>query len=368
MPTQNQDQQKTQSPFEIITPTKSKKIGKKGLIIALVVVLFLALGIFAGVMLVKQRQEIREKAAEIQLDEQYPALEGSMTCSQGFSDDFSGSTIDSTKWNTHGDVSLQSGKLLVKVAEIAPNGFNAAITKNSLIGDFVTEVEIPPIVKTGTGGGGAVVLFLTDDPNTDRLAVVRRNQGPGCSSGCVGAALSVGPVPDPANNNVSVSSTSPLTIKVERKSGKFKVYYKTTGNFAAFFTSTLSLPDEIKYIDLSGINVGVAGVSKVEVRYDNFKIHCPAGGSTATPTATASPTATSTATSSPTGTPGSTRTPTATPSLTPSSSLSPTNTPAMTMTPTPTKPPIPDTGTGWPTYVGAGLGILVIIGSFLLAF
>lgn len=51
------------SPFEIVTPSKPKGGSKKGIFIALVVVLFLALGVFAGVLLVRQRQEIREKAA-----------------------------------------------------------------------------------------------------------------------------------------------------------------------------------------------------------------------------------------------------------------------------------------------------------------
>ena len=55
------------SPFEIVTNKKSGKVGKKGLIIGSVVVLFLALSIIAGVLLVKQQQNISEKAAAVDL-------------------------------------------------------------------------------------------------------------------------------------------------------------------------------------------------------------------------------------------------------------------------------------------------------------
>lgn len=75
---------------------------------------------------------------------------------------------------------------------------------------------------------------------------------------------------------------------------------------------------------------------------------CPSPTPKATPTPTATVAATATATPSGTGTP----------SATP------------TRTPTPaggTAQPIPATGTGWPTIVGAGLGVLVIVASVLIA-
>jgi hypothetical protein len=61
MPTENKQSQ-SPSPFEIVTPGKSKKGSMKSVIIALVVVLFLALGIFVGVILVRQNQDVRERA------------------------------------------------------------------------------------------------------------------------------------------------------------------------------------------------------------------------------------------------------------------------------------------------------------------
>lgn len=52
------------SPFEIVTTPKAKKGGPKKLIIALVIVLFLVLSVVAGVLLVRQQQNINEKASE----------------------------------------------------------------------------------------------------------------------------------------------------------------------------------------------------------------------------------------------------------------------------------------------------------------
>jgi len=56
-------EQDKQSDFSVITTTKSSKKSKSGLIIGTVVVLFLAISIPIGVYLVKQQQDIREKAA-----------------------------------------------------------------------------------------------------------------------------------------------------------------------------------------------------------------------------------------------------------------------------------------------------------------
>lgn len=58
----SQDKSTQSSPFEIITPGKSKKVGKTGIIIGITIVVFLALSVVAGVLLVRQQQNIQEKA------------------------------------------------------------------------------------------------------------------------------------------------------------------------------------------------------------------------------------------------------------------------------------------------------------------
>jgi hypothetical protein len=50
------------SPFEIVTSNKSKKIGTRSIIIVICIVVFLILGIVAGVVLVQQQQNISKKA------------------------------------------------------------------------------------------------------------------------------------------------------------------------------------------------------------------------------------------------------------------------------------------------------------------
>jgi hypothetical protein len=49
------------SPFNIVTSSKPKK-GSKGIIVAVIVVAFLIISVIAGVLLVRQRQNIQEKA------------------------------------------------------------------------------------------------------------------------------------------------------------------------------------------------------------------------------------------------------------------------------------------------------------------
>ena len=79
---------------------------------------------------------------------------------------------------------------------------------------------------------------------------------------------------------------------------------------------------------------------------------------TPTPTGTVTPTPTGTVTPTPTSTPGPTTTPTPTP----------TGTPIAQATPTPTEAAeLPEAGISYPTIIGTGVGILLIIASLLLA-
>lgn len=92
---------------------------------------------------------------------------------------------------------------------------------------------------------------------------------------------------------------------------------------------------------------------------------CNGSAWTTSMTACAVATATATATASPTATPEETIEPLVSQSPTPTGTATATAsaTPKGTSTPV----PIPATGTGWPTYLGAGVGIIVIIASILLA-
>jgi len=62
MPNQSENSASS-SPFEMVTSKKSGKGGRKGIVIAIVIAVFLILSVVAGVLLVRQQQNIQEKAA-----------------------------------------------------------------------------------------------------------------------------------------------------------------------------------------------------------------------------------------------------------------------------------------------------------------
>ncbi len=93
-------------------------------------------------------------------------------------------------------------------------------------------------------------------------------------------------------------------------------------------------------------------------------------GEEPTPTPTESPTPTPTGTVTPTPTPTGTVTPTPTSTPTPTATPTsiPTETPIAEATPTPSEvAELPEAGVSYPTIIGAGVGILLLIASLLLA-
>ncbi|KKR43225.1 MAG: hypothetical protein UT76_C0013G0012 [Candidatus Woesebacteria bacterium GW2011_GWB1_40_12] len=219
--------------FNIVTTTKSDKSIKKGLIIGALVVLFLAISIPAGVYLVRQQQDIREKAEEA---------------------------------------------LVCPAAEACPVAGEPALLRSC----------------SSIGSGQAPQDFS-------------------CSSiSNVGVTASCG----------AVSYCCP--------------------SLGASWTTDLTL----------------------------CATPSPTPTVTPTPTLTATPTATGSATASPSATASATPTTAAAATATPTSAagLAATATPTANASSSATPMPIPATGTDWPTLVGAGLGILVIIGSILLIF
>lgn len=96
------------------------------------------------------------------------------------------------------------------------------------------------------------------------------------------------------------------------------------------------------------------------------KYCCPSLGAAWTTDLTLCATPTPTPTATPEATLSATLTSSASPSATKTATASATPVKTATGSATPTSAPIPVTGTNWPTVVGAGIGILVIVGSILL--
>jgi hypothetical protein len=240
-------------------------------------------------------------------------------CSQGFADSFD--SINTNRWQKCGDgVSISSGVLVIKRDEAGTSSTCATSdsisTKESLSGDFVVEMDIPEVYKSGDGGGAAAIVFSADNTGTTGLNIVRgrknKNQN---KTFYISTTLSSGGNSD-TSGQVNLAS-GPVSVKVERKTGVFSVYYKAgNGSYTLLkrFQNTLTTP--IKNIYLSAINTEYTPAEYTTVKYDNFKISC-INVSTTTPTATA--TATSTRTASPSPTAISSSTPTPRPTIKPTS-------------------------------------------------
>jgi len=427
--------------INVVGLSSGKKGGKSNwkIIGAIIGIVVLALGIIAGILLVRQQQDIREKAQIVSCTdptvEQCPVAgspnilrnchppeannspveslcdaegkvsfcgtknyccpsaggnwttdmsvctietysrlgilpEADITCSQGFTDEFN--TINTAKWDKYGDTTIQSGVLVVKREELGTTSgiaaYDGLVNKDSLTGDFVVEFDITDVEKTGTGGGGAVVAFLTDSDTTDRLAIIRKIKNDGTYEFTSSLAVGSSPL---QTKNVSLPRGS-VTVKVERKSGKFKIYKKTGSSYEVFHEPQGTLTKKIDSIQLSALNTSTQPTgSYILAKYDNFRISC-ADGPTSTPTGTgqtSTPTAT-TSTGVRTATPTATGIRTSTPTATATSGIGggvATATATSRATATASSAPIPVTGVNLPTILGTGFGIIMILVSLALA-
>lgn len=243
----NQDKPTQPSPFEIVTPGKSKKIGKTGIIVAVSIVIFLVLSVVAGVLLVRQQQTIQEKAASCE-----EVCSGNLlkSCHPADSD----GTANESLCNLAGRVET-CGASYTKYC--CPSAGGAWTTDMS-----ACATPTPTAIATPT---------LTPTPtSTSTTTPTPTASGGSCNSSCG------------SNSNC--------------QSGLYC--------YSGYCRNPLCASDSA----------------------------CSCGTKTATPTATA--TSTTKATTSGTQT---------------------------------TPLPIPESGTGWPTYAAIGVGALVIIGSLLLA-
>ncbi|OGM80363.1 hypothetical protein A2366_02485 [Candidatus Woesebacteria bacterium RIFOXYB1_FULL_33_9] len=411
MPDQNLNKQTT-SPFEIVTSTKKKSFGKKGIIVTFLIVVFLILSVVAGVLLVRQRQNIQEKAqtttcptaeqcpvtgapshlrnctpaqADGSPDEQLcnrvgrigscggsqyccpslngawtkdmtecaaatptPGPTGSMTCSDNFSDSFD-STIDSAKWSKVGDAKVSSGQLVLDVTSGQQTGSKITSTKY-LTGDFVITFDAPALTKTGTGAVTGTLILVS--PDGSKIVTVGRNIKQEAHN------VAVNFVPGNQNKSVVINGTDSVSFKVERKSGKITTSYKLSNSstFTELIVFTTTLTDDL-IINLIAMPVTGNPLPATTAKFDNFTISC--ADIVTTPTSTS----TSTSISSNTATPTVTATGT---SSSGTKTATPTSTTKATGSGTATTAPVPVTGANLPTILGAGFGLIMILVSLTL--
>ena len=290
-----------ESPFEITTSGKAKKGSLKGVIIALVVVLFLGLGIFGGVLLVRQNQLV--------------------DCT----DNGGGIDPELSNCNQAGRTAPCGGEMYI-CPEAGGNWERSDGAGGSNATNGVCNIAGPTGLTTENLTGTSVKLKWTPGVGSQIRLWVSTNAEPTgtCSLGSTSSACIV-----------SDEHLSPTTTEYQLTN--------LTPN-TRYYWRLMSWTSE-------GCDAGTSVL--------NFTTTTTSGSATATATATATASATSTATA--------TGQATAAPTPTKTSTSKSTSTPKATQKAAATKAPIPETGTGWPTYLVGILGALVIIGSLLLA-
>ncbi len=187
MPESNSPQQNTGNAFEIVTPSKSKKVNMKSIIIIAAVFLFLGIAVFLGVYLVQQQQNIQEKAAVTTCPaaEQCPNSKNPnllQSCHPGESD---GSTSDRL-CNTAGRVET-CGPATTKYCCPAPG---AAWTTDMSVCNSLSATATPTATPTPTA-------TATATPTIEPLVTQAPTTGSPTPTSTVQAASTASPVPIP---------------------------------------------------------------------------------------------------------------------------------------------------------------------------
>lgn len=291
-------------------------MSKKSVVASILGVIVLAGGIIAGVMLVRQQQELREKAA----------VPGGQARVSLFPTSGSFNVGDnmpvSIYFNTSG-VSISS----IRLRLVYPfSGTSPEVT--------ASDIEINQIIeKSGNW-------------NCPTKSITTEGQNIAIDIAC-------------ANIGATGYSTSSDTLLASFKLTVNKI--PQTNPFTLRFDPSMSI------ITQKSNGQDILNIPDSETATASFTVVVPSG-----PSPTPAKTATPTPTKKPTATPTPTKAPTATPttklSVTPTTTLAVTSTPTKKITPTPTSSAqLPDAGYSVPSYVGLGLGLILIVTAVFLA-
>ncbi|MFH0864524.1 MAG: dockerin type I domain-containing protein [Candidatus Gottesmanbacteria bacterium] len=211
-----------------------------------------------------------------------PAPTGTPTC-QSFSDDFSGTTLNTSNWETFTDAvgstfDVSGGKLSEFLIE-STTGTSMIINgiKKPLRGDFTTEITS---ISTSANGesGKSFISFSGNVDNTYSFSIGRN----GFSDGKIVTGVNG----QRQNHDVVLLKNSPVKLKLERIGSTINMYYDLMGGqgYQLARTSNNFNTGEGKImIGLSNLTPSLA-ISGI---FDNFNQTC-----TTVPTATPDPSAT----------------------------------------------------------------------------
>jgi hypothetical protein len=295
-------------------------MSKKSIFASILVIIILGGGIVAGVMLVKQQQELREKAA-------VPGGQARVSLYPTSGSFNVGDTLPvSVYFNTSG-VSISS----VKLRLIYPfTGTSPEIT--------ASDIEINQVIEK-SGNWNCPTKSVTTEGQNIAVDIACANIG--------------------ATGYSTTSDTLLATFKLTVNR------IPQTNPFSLRFDPSQSI------ITQKSNGQDILNIPDNETGKATFTVSTPAG-----PTATPTKGATPTPTKKPTATPTTTKVPTATPtsrlSPTPTGKVTATPTKGTTVTPTKTVSPtssveLPNAGYSIPSYIGLGLGLVLIITAVLLA-
>jgi len=285
-------------------------MSKKNVFASIIAIIILAGGVVAGVMLVRQQQELREKAA-------VPGGQARVSLFPTLGNLNVGDDIPvSVYFNTSGvSISSISLRLLYPFSGTQPE----VTTSN---------IEINPIIEN-SGNWNCPKKSITTEGQNVAIEIECANisaTGYATSTDTLLAtfSLTVGRIPQ--TNPFTLSFDPSLSIITQKSNG----------------ADILNIPDD------------ETGTATFTVTSDTY----------VSPTIGPSPTATKVPT----------KTPTPSPTTTAKVTLTPTPTRGLTVTPTKTPTPttsvsaeLPDAGFAAPTYIGVGLGLVLVIAAVLLA-
>lgn len=328
--------------IKIVGLSSKKSSGTNWKVISAIIgIIVLSIGVIAGILLVRQNQNIEEKALECN--------QGGFACpdpsnSSLLRDCSTGETFpNDTLCNVAGKIEI-CGQTVSSARQYccpsAGGAWTADLTACSCAATAPTNLTVENISGTSvklkwTAGGGGNETRLWVSKNTDPVG--------GCTNG--GAANCI------TNDQKFALTTTEFVVTGLVPNTKY--YWRLMTSAAPGCDSSTSVLNFTTTSDGSAATATATATSTAT---------STSASKTATPTATSTAKATATSTSA-----GKTATPTSTTKASSTATAKATTTAKATASGSATAFPVPETGAEWPTVIGAGFGIVMLLVSLALA-
>lgn len=347
--------------IKVVGLSSNKSKGKTNwkILGAIIGIVVLALGVIAGIILVRQQQNIQEKAAE---------------CSSGGTQCPSTSDPTLLRDCSTGEV-YPNDSVCDRAGKVEVCGTNSSNARQfccpSAGGNWTTNLS-SCAVATATAISSATGTF-TDVPNNSfAFQSIEALYQAGVVTGCSTNPMKYCPDADLKRSEITV-------ILLKAKNGSSFNPATATGTVFTDVPSSYWAAAWIEKLAADGITAGCGdgkfcpekSVTRAEAAVffsKTFNInYTVTATATSTSRATATATTRATATATATATTNSSATATTTATSTSTSTVKPTSTVKSSATATATAAPIPITGSSWTTILGVGFGIIMILASLTLA-